>query len=273
MFQQIRVPKKLNIAIGRVLKRFAKSCLCPGGPVTTLGEVFRCPNWRRGLGLLWASWPSLTRSPIALRPSLGGWPSLVRWPRLVIWPILVGWPIASWPILAGSNFLTKSCSNPRLCSTGWSWPTTHLWKTICYPNIECRMMAGGLLSLFFSRLPSPVLKVSFPCRIVTFNPLDINCHLCLKDCTNKSITIQPLTYSKVGMVGHLKIMKKVDCLVVLNRQSDLYLFQNIELKTFRNFLKTFWWPKNPEIIQKLFWFYPITRRHTSLETEVDVGWS
>ena len=196
------------LKIGRVLKRFAKSCLCPGGPVTTLGEVLRCPDWRRGLGLLWASWPSLTRSPIALRPSLGGWPSLVRWPRLVIWPILVGWPIASWPILAGSNFLTKWCSNSRLCSTGWSWPTTHLWKTICYPNIECRMMAGGLLSLFFSRLPSPVLKVSFPCRIVTFNPLDINCHLCLKDCTNKSITIQSSTYSKVGMVGHLKIMKK-----------------------------------------------------------------
>ena len=156
MFQQIRVPKKFNIAIGGLLKRFAKSCLCPGGPVTTLGEVFRCPNWRRGLGLLWASWPSLTGSPIALRPSLGGWPNLVRW------PILVGWPIASWPILAGSNFLTKSCSNPRLCSTGWSWPTTHLWKTICYPNIECRMMAGGLLSLFpppFSCLES-VLSLS-----------------------------------------------------------------------------------------------------------------
>ena len=150
MFQQIRVPKKLNIAIGGLLKRFAKSCLCPGGPVTTLGEVFRCPNWRRGLGLLWASWPSLNGSLIALRPSLGGW------------PILVGWPIASWPILAGSNFLTKWCSNSRLCSTGWSWPTTHLWKTICSPNIECRMMAGGLLSLFpppFSCLES-VLSLS-----------------------------------------------------------------------------------------------------------------
>ena len=125
-------------------------------------------------------------------------------------------------------------------------------------------MAGGLLSLFFSRPPSPVLKVSFPRRIVTFNPLDINCHLCFKDCTNKSITIHSSTYSKVGMVGHLKIMKKVDCLVVLNRQSDLYLFQNIELKTFRNFLKTFWWPKNPEIIQSALGDIPVWKQRLML---------